>query len=223
MSKYEENEGPNEVLTSDNAALLLIDHQVGLMQLARDISPEQFRNNILGLAKTAKLFELPVILTTSRDWGPNGPILPGLKELFPDITVIRRSGVINAWRWPEFREAVDSLERKKLIIAGMTDATCLQFPALDAILEGFEVHGVIDASGAVSKLEREATISVLSQAGVKIRNWWSVAAELQADWRRDEAKGWPMAMIFRENLPSWGYLLDTSSAYDNGEMVPPPE
>jgi nicotinamidase-related amidase len=223
MSKYEENEGPNEVLTSDNAALLLIDHQVGLMQLARDISPEQFRNNILGLAKTAKLFELPVILTTSRDWGPNGPILPGLKELFPDITVIRRSGVINAWRWPEFREAVDSLERKKLIIAGMTDATCLQFPALDAILEGFEVHGVIDASGAVSKLEREATISVLSQAGVKIRNWWSVAAELQADWRRDEAKGWPMAMIFREHLPSWGYLLDTSSAYDNGEMVPPPE
>ena len=223
MSKYEENEGPNEVLTSNNAALLLIDHQVGLMQLARDISPEQFRNNILGLAKTAKLFELPVILTTSRDWGPNGPILPGLKELFPDITVIRRSGVINAWRWPEFREAVDSLERKKLIIAGMTDATCLQFPALDAILEGFEVHGVIDASGAVSKLEREATISVLSQAGVKIRNWWSVAAELQADWRRDEAKGWPMAMIFREHLPSWGYLLDTSSAYDNGEMVPPPE
>ena len=223
MSKYKENEGPNEVLTSDNAALLLIDHQVGLMQLARDISPEQFRNNILGLAKTAKLFELPVILTTSRDWGPNGPILPGLKELFPDITVIRRSGVINAWRWPEFREAVDSLERKKLIIAGMTDATCLQFPALDAILEGFEVHGVIDASGAVSKLEREATISVLSQAGVKIRNWWSVAAELQADWRRDEAKGWPMAMIFREHLPSWGYLLDTSSAYDNGEMVPPPE
>jgi hypothetical protein len=78
-------------------------------------------------------------------------------------------------------------------------------------------------SGAVSKHEREATISVLSQAGVKVRNWWSVAAELQADWHRDEAKGWPMAMIFREHLSSWGYLLDTSSVYDSGEMVPPPE
>ena len=180
MSKYKENMGPRDVLTSNNAALLLIDHQVGLMQLVRDISPEQFRNNILGLAKTAKLFELPVILTTSRDWGPNGPMLPELRKLFPDISVIRRTGVINAWRWPEFREAVDSLDRKKLIIAGLTDSTCLQFPALDAVLEGFEVHGVIDASGAVSKEEREATVSVLSQAGVKVRNWWSVAAELQA-------------------------------------------
>ncbi|MGA2677111.1 MAG: isochorismatase family protein [Methanobacterium sp.] len=222
MSKYKENMGPRDVLTSNNAALLLIDHQVGLMQLVRDISPEQFRNNILGLAKTAKLFELPVILTTSRDWGPNGPMLPELRKLFPDISVIRRTGVINAWRWPEFREAVDSLDRKKLIIAGLTDSTCLQFPALDAVLEGFEVHGVIDASGAVSKEEREATVSVLSQAGVKVRNWWSVAAELQADWRSDEDKGWPMAMIFREHLPSWGYLLDTSSAYEVGEMIPPP-
>jgi nicotinamidase-related amidase len=222
MSKYKENMGPRDVLTSNNAALLLIDHQVGLMQLVRDISPEQFRNNILGLAKTAKLFELPVILTTSRDWGPNGPMLPELRKLFPDISVIRRTGVINAWRWPEFREAVDSLDRKKLIIAGLTDSTCLQFPALDAVLEGFEVHGVIDASGAVSKEERESTVSVLSQAGVKVRNWWSVAAELQADWRSDEDKGWPMAMIFREHLPSWGYLLDTSSAYEVGEMIPPP-
>jgi nicotinamidase-related amidase len=222
MSKYKENMGPRDVLTSNNAALLLIDHQVGLMQLVRDISPEQFRNNILGLAKTAKLFELPVILTTSRDWGPNGPMLPELRKLFPDISVIRRTGVINAWRWPEFREAVDSLDRKKLIIAGLTDSTCLQFPALDAVLEGFEVHGVIDASGAVSKEEREATVSVLSQAGVKVRNWWSVAAELQADWRSDEDKGWPMAMIFREHLPSWGYLLDTSSAYEVGVMIPPP-
>jgi hypothetical protein len=92
------------------------------MQLARDMSPEEFRNNILGLAKTAKLFELPVI---------KQPVVIGvlmdrffleLKELFPDVNVIRRSGVINAWRWPEFREAVDSLDRKKLIIAAMTDS-----------------------------------------------------------------------------------------------------
>jgi nicotinamidase-related amidase len=143
MSEYRENEGPYDFSTSDNAALLLIDHQVGLMQLTRDMSPEEFRNNLLGLAKTAKLFELPVILTTSVDWGPNGPILPELKELFPDIEVLRRPGVINAWRWPEFRKAVDSLERKKLIIAGMTDSTCLQFPALDAVTEGYDVHGVM--------------------------------------------------------------------------------
>src|SRR5664280_3487007 len=213
MSKYKENVGPLDALTPENAALLLIDHQVGLMQLVRDMMPEEFKNNVMGLAKTAKIFDLPVILTTSVDWGPNGPILPELQTLFPNIEVIRRPGVINAWRWPAFRKAVDDTGRKKLIIAGISDSTCLQFPSLDAVLEGYDVYAVIDASGAVSVLEHEATIATLAQAGVKVRNWWSVGAELQADWRIDEAKGWPYAMIFREHLPSWGHLLDTATAY----------
>jgi nicotinamidase-related amidase len=221
LSKYQENVGPSDGLTVNNAALLLIDHQVGLMQLVRDMNPEEFKNNVVGLAKTAKTFGLPVILTTSRDWGPNGVILPELKTLFPDVKVIRRPGVINAWRWPAFRVAVDNTGRKRLIIAGISDSTCLQFPSLDAVLEGFDVHAVIDASGAVSVLEREATIATLAQAGVKVRNWWSVGAELQADWRIDEAKGWPYAMVFREHLPSWGRLLDTAAAYGTGQMVPP--
>ena len=97
----------------------------------------------------------------------------------------------------------------------------MQFPSLDAVLEGFEVHAVIDASGAVSVLERDDTIATLALAGVKVRNWWSIGAELQADWRIDEAKGWPYAMVFREHLPSWGHLLDTATEYSNGQMVSP--
>lgn len=221
--KYRENEGPAEVLTPDNAAVLLIDHQVGLLNIVRDMSAEEFKNNVLGLARTAKTLGLPAVLTTSRDWGPNGPILQELVQLFPDNEVIRRPGVINAWRWPAFRAAVEATGRKKLIIAGISDATCLQFPSLDAILEGFDVHAVIDASGAVSALERQATVATLAQAGVKVRNWWSVGAELIADWRRDEAAGWPYAMVFREHLPAWGHLLDTDMAYGSGKMVPPPE
>lgn len=222
-ARFQENAGPVDSLIADNAAVLLIDHQVGLMQLVRDMSPEEFKNNVIGLAKTAKAFGMPVVLTTSRDYGPNAPILPELKQIFPDVPVIRRTGVINAWRWPAFRQAVEATGRKKLIIAGISAATCLQFPALDAVKEGFAVHGVIDASGAVSTHEREATIATLSQAGIKIRNWWSVGAELQADWRRDEAKGWPYAMVFREHLPSWGHLLDTSMAYATNQMSPPAE
>jgi nicotinamidase-related amidase len=222
-NQYEENVGSAEVLTPQNSTLLLIDHQAGLMQLVRDMTPEEYKNNVIGLAKTAKHFSIPVILTTSRDYGPNGPILPEMKKLFPEVAVIRRTGVINAWRWPAFREAVDRTGRKKLIIAGISDATCLQFPALDAVKEGYDVHAVIDASGAVSVHEREATIATLAQAGVKVRNWWSVGAELQADWRRDEALGWPYAMVFREHLPSWGNLLDTAMAYASGEMTPPSE
>ena len=194
-----------------NAALLLIDHQAGLMQLVRDMSPEEFKNNVVGLAKTAKTFGLPVILNKSMDWGPNGAILPELKTLFPNVKIIRRPGVINAQRWPALREAVDNTGHKKLIIARISDSTCLQFPSLDAVLEGFDVHAVINASGAVSVLEREATTSALAQAGVKVRNWCSAGAELQADWGIDEAKGWPCAMVFREHLPSWGHLLDTAT------------
>lgn len=221
--KYRENEGPAEVLTPDNAAVLLIDHQVGLLNIIRDMSAEEFKNNVLALAKTAKTLGLPVVLTTSRDWGPNGPILQELVQLFPDNEVIRRPGVINAWRWPAFRAAVEATGRKKLIIAGISDATCLQFPSLDAVLEGFDVHAVVDASGAVSAFERQATVARLTQAGVKVRNWWSVGAELIADWRRDEAAGWPYAMVFREHLPAWGHLLDTDMAYGSGKMVPPSE
>lgn len=79
----------------------------------------------------------------------------------------------------------------------------------------------MDASGAVSVLEREATIATLTHEGVKVLNWWSIGAELQADWRIDEAKGWPYAMVFREHLPGWGHLPDTATAYDTGKMVPP--
>lgn len=224
MASYTDNEGPAGTLTPENSILLLIDHQVGLMQLIDDMPPELARNNVTGLAKTAKILGLPVVLTTSRDWGPNGVIVPELKALFPDVAVIRRPGVINAYRWPAFREALEATGRKKVIIAAVTDSTCLQFPSLDMVLDGYEVHAVIDASGAESpgQIVRDATVATLAQAGVKVRTWFSVAAELVADWRRDEALGWPLAGgPVREHVPAWGYLLDTDMARLNGQMDPP--
>lgn len=221
-SKYRENEGPVEVLTPENSVLLLIDHQVGLMNIVRDMNAEEFKNNVLGLAKTAKTLGMPVILTTSREWGPNGQLIPELKKLFPDVKIIARPGVINAYRWPEFREALEATGRKKVIIAAVTTTTCLQFPALDMVKDGYEVHGVIDASGSESTMAREAAVATMSQSGVKIRTWFSIAAELVADWRRDEDKGWPLATgAVHDHLPAWGYLLDTAMDYANGKMVPP--
>ncbi|WP_218951290.1 isochorismatase family protein [Bacillus sp. AR2-1] len=219
-----ENAGPASFLTPENSVLLLIDHQVGLMQIIDDMPPEQVKNNVLGLAKTAKTLGIPVLLTTSRDWGPNGQILPEIKALFPNLEIIRRPGVINAYRWPPFRQAIEKIGRKKIIIAGVTDSTCLQFPSLDMVLDGYDVHAVIDASGAESpgQIVREATIATLTQAGVKIKTWFGVAAELIADWRRDEARGWPLATgPVHEHLPSWGYLLDTSMDYATGKMTAP--
>ncbi len=207
-----ENVGPAPTLTPENSVLVLVDHQVGLAQLVRDQTPDEFRNNVLGLARAAKAMGIPVILTTSRDWGPNGPIFPELRQLFPDAPMIRRHGIINAYRDPEFRRAVEASGRRNVIIAAISASTCLQFPALDMVRDGYTVHGVIDASGSVSETEREVTIATLAANRVTARNWFSVMAEWRADWRRDEAAGWPVASGLTESLPVYGWLMTQSMA-----------
>ena len=103
-------------LDKDNAAVLLVDHQAGLLSLVRDIDPDKFRNNVLALADLAKYFGLPTILTTSFENGPNGPLMPELKEIFPDAPYIARPGNINAWDNEDFVNAVKATGKKQLII-----------------------------------------------------------------------------------------------------------
>ncbi|MEC8568244.1 MAG: hydrolase, partial [Pseudomonadota bacterium] len=93
-------------LDKNNAAVLLVDHQTGLLSLVRDIDPDKFKNNVLALADAAKYFNLPTILTTSFENGPNGPLVPELKEMFPDSPYIARPGQINAWDNQDFVQAV---------------------------------------------------------------------------------------------------------------------
>jgi len=106
-------------LRKDDAALLLLDHQTGLFSLVRDFQPDEFKNNVLALAASAKYFKLPTILTTSFEQGPNGPILPELKAMFPEAPFIPRPGQINAWDNEEFVAAVKATGRKQLIMAGV--------------------------------------------------------------------------------------------------------
>ena len=90
------------------------------------------------------------------------------------------------------------------------------------VLDSYDVHGVIDASRSESPMARDAAVATLSQAGVKVRTWFSVATELIADWRRDEANGWPLAAgAVHDHPPAWGYLLDTSMDYATGRMDAP--
>ena len=134
-------------LDKDNAAVLLVDHQAGLLSLVRDIDPDRFKNNVLALADLAKFFNLPTILTTSFEQGPNGPLVPELKALFPDAPYIARPGQINAWDNEDFVKAIKATGRKQIIIAGVVTDVCVAFPTLSAIAEGFEVFVVTDASG----------------------------------------------------------------------------
>jgi nicotinamidase-related amidase len=114
-------------LEKDDAACLLVDHQSGLISLVQDFSPGEFKNNELALGASAKYFNLPTILKTSFEDRPNGPLVPELKELFPDAPYIARPGNINAWDNEDFVEAVCSTGRKQLIIAGVVTEVCVAF------------------------------------------------------------------------------------------------
>lgn len=199
-----------EPLTPENAALVLLDHQTGIMQGVQDFAPAEFRNNVLALGKVGRLFELPVVLTTSYDEGPNGPLLPELVAMFPKAPLVRRPGQINAWDDPDFVAAVRATGRSKLIMAGVTWDVCLAFPALSAAAEGFDVRAVVDASGTWNVAAQVATNHRLAMAGVVPCNWVAVAAELQRDWRAPT--GPQLAQLFHDHLTFYGMLMDNHAA-----------
>ncbi|HRO88440.1 MAG TPA: isochorismate family cysteine hydrolase YcaC [Chiayiivirga sp.] len=193
-------------LDKDNAAVLLVDHQDGLLSLVRDTDPDKFKNNVLAIADVAEYFKLPTILTTSFEDGPNGPLVPELKEKFPDAPYIARPGQINAWDNADFVKAVEATGRKQLIIAGVVTEVCVAFPALSAIEAGYDVFVVADASGTFNQITRDAAWNRMSQAGVQLMTWFGVASELHRDWRND-VEG--LGKLFNAHIPDYRNRMST--------------
>jgi nicotinamidase-related amidase len=208
---------PYNRLDIDQAAVLLVDHQAGLMSLVRDFDPDRFKNNVLAVADLAAYFELPTILTTSFEDGPNGPLMPELKAKFPDAPFIARPGQINAWDNPDFVAAVKATGRKQLIIAGVVTEVCVAFVALSAIAEGYEVFAITDASGTFSPLVRETAWNRMSAAGVQLVNWFAVACELHRDWRRD-VEG--LATLLGDHIPDYRNLMTSYGAQKGARPRP---
>lgn len=198
-------------LDKNDAVMLLIDHQAGLMSLVRDIDPDKFKNNVLATASLAKYFNLPTILTTSFETGPNGPLAPELVEMFPDAPYIARPGQINAWDNEDFVNAIKATGRKQLIIAGVVTEVCVAFPALSAIEAGFDVFVVADASGTFNQITRDAAWNRMSQAGVQFMNWFNVAAELHRDWRND-IEG--LGALFSAHIPDYRNLITSYTTFN---------
>lgn len=193
-----------EQLNPENAAMLLIDHQVGTMNFGiTDIDALHLKNQTLWLAEAAKIFNLPTILTTSNAQGANGPLFPELLELLPNAPVIDRV-IINAWDDPNFVQAVERTSRRKLIMAGVTSDVCLTFPAIGAVKEGYDVYAVMDASGTVNQHALYASMFRMSQVGVKIANTNMVIAELLADW--SSRYGVPLGKLYANRLPNFGFI-----------------
>src|SRR6056297_3761141 len=158
-------------LNKDDATVLLVDHQAGLLSLVRDIDPDKFKNNVLALADAARYFGLPTILTTSFEDGPNGPLVPELKETFPDAPYIARPGQINAWDNEDFVNAIRATGRKQLIIAGVVTEVCVAFPALSAVEAGYDVFVVTDASGTFNEVTRHAAWARMAASGIQLMSW----------------------------------------------------
>ncbi|EPR3508246.1 isochorismate family cysteine hydrolase YcaC [Serratia marcescens] len=201
-------------LDKDQAAVLLVDHQAGLLSLVRDIDPDRFKNNVLALGDLAKYFNLPTILTTSFENGPNGPLVPELKAQFPDAPFIPRPGQINAWDNDDFVKAVKASGRKQLIIAGVVTEVCVAFPALSALNEGFEVFVVTDASGTFNELTRQSAWSRMEAAGAQLMTWFGVACELHRDWRND-IEG--LGTLFSNHIPDYRNLMTSYNTLTNGK------
>ena len=169
-----------EPLSPDNAAVLFIDNQTTLTLGVQSIDLTLLKTNTAGLARLAKMFELPVVLTTTGGGagGPSGGLLKGIVETFPDVAPINRMGNLNAMDDPHFAAAVKATARRKLILSGITTDFCMVYPAL-SLIAGYHVFIAVDASGSWTKEINDAALQRLIQAGATPTNVQSIFGEIQ--------------------------------------------
>jgi nicotinamidase-related amidase len=177
---------PYQPLTSENAALILVDHQVGLMTGVRDYETGELKHNVVALAKAATALKLPIVVTTTARDSMWGPTFPELVAALPGVAIIDRSSV-NAFDDPRVAQAIEATGRKKLIFAGISLEVCAAFPAITAIGKGFESYVAVDASGTFSETKKQTGLLRMLQAGVVISDYATLMVEILKDNARPEA------------------------------------
>lgn len=196
------NKSPLELLTPDNCAVILIDHQPQMFFGVESASRQTIINNVVGLAKAAKIFNVPTILTTVAAKSFSGPLISELQAVFPTVSPIDRTSM-NSWEDKNFVAAVEKTGRKKLVIAALWTEVCLAFPALSAIQAGYEVYAVVDASGATTVEAHNTAIQRMMQCGVIPVTWIQVLCELQRDWARQETYD-AVTQLAKEHAGAYG-------------------
>lgn len=167
-------------LTVENSALILVDHQVGLMTGIRDYSIAELKHNVVGLAKAAKVLGIPVVTTTTSAEALWGPAFPELIEALPEQDWIDRT-TVNAWDDERVATKIANLKRKKLIFAGVSLEVCAAFPAIRAVMEGYDAYVAVDACGTFNQTKRETGMLRLAQSGVVVSDASSLMVEILAD------------------------------------------
>jgi nicotinamidase-related amidase len=209
------NKAINTMIDPRDAVMLLIDHQSGLFQLVRDIDQPTLRHHVCALAKVARLAKIPTFTTASVPDGPNGPLIPEIHEYNPEAIYIPRTGQINAWDNPKWVEAIENTGRRTLLIAGTLTSVCMAFPALSALVAGYKVFCIIDASGNWSQMATDITTARVVQAGAMPIDTYAVLAELMSTWNRADAMDFAAVMV-DHIVPPYRALIES---YDKAQKV----
>jgi nicotinamidase-related amidase len=173
------------LLTPDNCVITLIDHQPQMLFGVTSIDRQSLINNVVGFAKAAKVFNVPLILSTVESKSFSGNIWPQLQAIYPDQTPIERTSM-NSWDDENFVAAVKRTAKKKIVLAGLWTQVCVAFPTIQAINEGFEVYVVEDLCGDLDQKTHEAAMRRVEQAGAKPVTWIQVMLEWQRDWAQTD-------------------------------------
>jgi len=196
------NKSSLDLLTPNNCTLALIDHEPQMFFGVQSTDRETIINNVEGLAKAAKIFKVPTILTTVAAKSFSGPLIPQLQAVFPDQKPIDRT-TMNSWEDKNFVAAIEKTNRKKIVMAALWTEVCLAFPAISAIQAGYDVYAVVDASGASTKEAHKTAIKRMTQVGVIPVTWLQVLCEWQRDWARQET--YPAVMkLLKEHAGAYG-------------------
>ncbi|TYQ27743.1 isochorismatase family protein [Pseudanabaena sp. UWO311] len=173
--------------TVDNAVMLLIDHQQGTIKLARNLPYAEIVQNTRALARTAVETGMPLILTSSMETNFQGLLLEDIQKIAPDAYEkrIKRPGVVDAWEYADFKNAVEATGKKKLIMAGLTNDVCIVYPAISAVEDGYEVQVVVDAGGSPTTIADETCLRRMEKHGVTLTSTNQVMAELAVSWSED--------------------------------------
>jgi nicotinamidase-related amidase len=173
-----------ERFNAKNAAMLLIDHQVGTIDWMHSAPHDEVKRYTLALAKAAKAAGMEVILTSSMEDHPQGPLFPELEEILPEpfSKRIKRAGIVDAFDDPEFKKAVENTGKKKLIMAGLLTEVCVVYPALNAKNEGYEVQVVADASGSATTASDGFALDRMRQAGIGVVSTVQIMSEMVDNW-----------------------------------------
>ncbi|KAH8892399.1 isochorismatase [Thozetella sp. PMI_491] len=210
---------PWERLDKNDSLLIVLDIQEGLFSLARDWDPTVYKHNILAHGAIAQAFDLPVILSTSAEQGPNGRLFSEFKDMFPNAPYIARQGEVDAWDNEDFRNAVVAANKSQIIVAGITTDVCTMFLALSLRAEGYSVWANVEASGTTTEFIRDIANARMLQAGVQLSSFFIIATDLMRDWR---AKPGAVELLdwYDKWYPAYGAITRSHlNAVQNGTVL----